>query len=99
LNTRERLYCFDGFAGWDSKYRVKVRIICSRPYHALFMHTMLIRPNREELENFGTPEFVIYNAGVFPANRLTAGMGSKTSVDLSLEDKELASSARNTPAR
>jgi len=35
------------------------------------------------------PEFVIYNAGAFPANRLTAGMGSKTSVDLSLEDKEL----------
>ena len=25
LNTRERLYCFDGFAGWDSKYRIKVR--------------------------------------------------------------------------
>src|SRR5882757_5855701 len=21
LNTCERLYCFDGFAGWDSKYR------------------------------------------------------------------------------
>ena len=44
LNTRERLYCFDGFAGWDTKYRIKVRVICSRPYHALFMHTMLIRP-------------------------------------------------------
>jgi phosphoenolpyruvate carboxykinase (ATP) len=89
LNTRERLYCFDGFAGWDSKYRIKVRVICSRPYHALFMHTMLIRPTKEELENFGTPEFVIYNAGAFPANRLTSGMGSKTSVDLSLEDREL----------
>jgi phosphoenolpyruvate carboxykinase (ATP) len=89
LNSRERLYCFDGFAGWDSKYRIKIRVICSRPYHALFMHTMLIRPTREELENFGTPEFVIYNGGAFPANRLTAGMGSKTSVDLSLEDREL----------
>ena len=89
LNSRERLYCFDGFAGWDSKYRIKVRVICSRPYHALFMHTMLIRPTKDELENFGAPEFVIYNAGAFPANRLTAGMGSKTSVDLSLEDKEL----------
>jgi Phosphoenolpyruvate carboxykinase (ATP) len=42
LNTCERLYCFDGFAGWDPKYRIKVRVICSRPYHALFMHTMLI---------------------------------------------------------
>jgi len=89
LNICERLYCFDGFAGWDPKYRMKVRVICSRPYHALFMHTMLIRPTKQELENFGAPDFTIYNAGAFPANRLTAGMGSKTSVDLSLEDREL----------
>jgi len=89
LNTCERLYCFDGFAGWDPKHRIKVRVICSRPYHALFMHTMLIRPTREELASFGTPDFVIYNAGAFPANRLTTGMGSTTSIDLSLEDKEL----------
>src|SRR4029450_7718543 len=38
---------------------------------------------------FGTPDFVIYNAGAFPANRLTTGMNSTTSVDLSIEDKEL----------
>ena len=89
LNTRERLYCFDGFAGWDPKYRIKVRVICSRPYHALFMHTMLIRPTREELKNFGKPDFTICNAGAFPANRLTTGMSSSTSIDLSLEDREL----------
>ena len=70
-------------------YRIKVRVICSRPYHALFMHTMLIRPTPEELASFGTPDFTIYNAGAFPANRLTAGMGSTTSVALSLEDREL----------
>src|SRR6202162_2007387 len=90
LNSRERLYCFDGFAGWDTKYRIKVRVICSRPYHALFMHTMLIRPTKEELENFGAPEFVIYNAGAFPANRLTSGTGSKTSVGRNLENKGIA---------
>src|SRR5678810_161735 len=84
LNTRERLYCFDGFAGWDPKYRIKVRVICSRPYHALFMHTMLIRPTAEELASYGKPDFVIYNAGTFPANKLTSGVGSKTSVDVSL---------------
>jgi phosphoenolpyruvate carboxykinase (ATP) len=89
LNTRERLYCIDGFAGWDPKYPRKVRVICSRPYHALFMHTMLIRPTREEMANFGQPDFTIYNAGAFPANRLTTGMGSTTSIDLSLETKEL----------
>jgi phosphoenolpyruvate carboxykinase (ATP) len=89
LNTRERLYCFDGFAGWDPKYRIKVRVICSRPYHALFMHTMLIRPTKQELSDFGKPDFVICNAGAFPANRLTAGVDSRTSISLSLEDREL----------
>ena len=85
LNTRQRLYCFDGFAGWDPKYRLKVRVICAKPYHALFMHNMLIRPTREELKNFGEPDCTIINAGAFPANRYTTGMTSKTSVDLSLE--------------
>jgi phosphoenolpyruvate carboxykinase (ATP) len=89
LNTRERLYCFDGFAGWDPKYRIKVRVICSRPYHALFMHTMLIRPTHDELAGFGEPDFLICNAGEFPANRLTTGVDSKTSICLSLEDREL----------
>src|SRR3984885_1705817 len=89
LNICERLYCFDGFAGWDPNYRIKVRVICERPYHALFMHTMLIRPTREELATFGDPDFVIYNAGRFPANRYTAGMGSKTSICLNLEDREM----------
>jgi phosphoenolpyruvate carboxykinase (ATP) len=89
LNSCERLYCFDGFAGADPKYRIKIRVICSRPYHALFMHNMLIRPTSEELANFGKPDFTIYNAGAFPANRLTTGIGSKTSISLSLEDREL----------
>jgi len=89
LNTRKRLYVVDGFAGWDAAHRIKIRVISSRPYHALFMHTMLIRPTPEELAEYGEPDFVMYNAGHFPANRLTKGMGSTTSVDLSLEDREI----------
>jgi phosphoenolpyruvate carboxykinase (ATP) len=89
LNTRPHVYCFDGFAGWDPKYRLKVRVICARPYHALFIHTMLIRPDHEELAAFGQPDYVMYNAGQFPANRLTAGMTSKTSIDLDLERREV----------
>ena len=89
LNTRSTLYCVDAFAGWDSAFRTKVRIVCARPYHALFMHNLLIRPTPEELADFGTPEIVIFNAGEFPANRQTAGMTSKTSVDLSLNSGEI----------
>lgn len=64
-------------------------MVCARPYHALFMHNMLIRPTAEELKEFGEPDFVIYNSGPFPANRFTSYMTSSTSVDLSLSHKEL----------
>ncbi len=89
LNTLDVLYCVDAFAGWDPEHRIKIRVICARPYHALFMYTMLIRPTDEELANFGEPDYTIYNAGQFPANRLTSGMTSQTSVDLSFEEREM----------
>ena len=89
LNTRERIYCVDAYAGWDPANRIKIRTICARPYHAMFIATMLIRPTPEELLDFGEPDYVIFNAGQFPANRLTKGMTSKTSVDLDIEDREM----------
>jgi len=89
LNTRERLYVVDGFAGWHPDYRLKVRVVCARAYHALFMRNMLIRPTPSQLAHFGEPDFTIFNAGAFPANRYTSGMSSKTSVDLSFRDRQL----------
>ena len=88
LNFRPRLFVFDGYAGWHPQYRVKVRVICARPYHAIFMHNMLIRPTADELADFGKPDYVIFNAGEFPANLHTRQMTSKTSVDLSFERGE-----------
>lgn len=89
LNTRERVYCVDGYAGWDAQHRIKIRVICSRPYHALFMWNMLIRPEAGELLDFGAPDYTIYNAGSFPANPHTPGMTSRTSIDLCLETGEV----------
>ncbi|NBX92838.1 MAG: phosphoenolpyruvate carboxykinase (ATP) [Proteobacteria bacterium] len=89
LNTCAQLYVVDGYAGWEPEQRLKVRVICSRAYHALFMHNMLIRPSEKELEQFGRPDFTIYNAGAFPANRYTRGISSKTSVAVSFEDRQL----------
>ncbi len=88
MNTQERVFVCDGFAGWDPKYQLKIRIICLSAYHALFMHNMLIRPSQEELANFGEPDYVIYNSGQFPANPYTTDMTSATSVNLSFERQE-----------
>lgn len=89
LNTRDRLFVVDAFAGWDEEYRIKVRIVCTRAYHALFMQNMLIMPTEGELTDFGEPDYVIFNAGGFPANRYTSKMTSKTSIDVNLEKKEI----------
>ena len=89
LNSLERVFVVDAYAGWDPKYRLKVRVICTRAYHALFMQNMLIMPTAEELKTFGEPDYVIFNGGVFPANRYTSEMTSTTSIDLHLERKEI----------
>ena len=52
------------------------------------MRNMLIRPSQEELLNFH-PDYVIYNAGAFPANRFTTGMTSSTSVAINFQAKEM----------
>nr|POE75487.1 phosphoenolpyruvate carboxykinase (atp) [Quercus suber] len=88
LNTRNRIYVVDGYAGWDERYRIKVRVVCARAYHALFMRNMLIRPPHKDLEHFH-PDYVIYNAGAFPANRYTTGMTSSTSVAINFAEKEM----------
>ena len=85
LSACERLYVVDGFAGWDPNYRVKIRVICERAYHALFMYNMLIRPTRDELADFGEPDYVIYNAGRARANESIDGVSSGTSVSLCLQ--------------
>ncbi|MCL2743886.1 MAG: phosphoenolpyruvate carboxykinase (ATP) [Planctomycetaceae bacterium] len=88
LNTKDQLYVIDAFAGWDPAHRLKIRIICCRAYHALFMHNMLIRPTTEELLDFGEPDFVIFNAGQFPANPMQESISSKTNIALCFEKRE-----------
>ncbi|TKY58760.1 Phosphoenolpyruvate carboxykinase of ATP [Spatholobus suberectus] len=89
LNSLDKVFVNDQFLNWDPKNRIKVRIVSARAYHSLFMHNMCIRPTPEELENFGTPDFTIYNAGQFPCNRYTHYMTSSTSIDLNLSRKEM----------
>ena len=89
LNNLDELYIFDGYAGWDTEHRIKVRVIAERAYHALFMNNMLIRPSAKELAEFGDPEYVIYNAGKFPCNRFTGFMTSSTSIDFDFTRKEI----------
>ena len=88
FNNCPYLYVVDGYAGWDTRYRMKIRVITTRAYHALFMHNMLIRPTTEELANdFDNIDFHILNAGEFPADKNAPGVGSSTSVNVNLKER------------
>ncbi|PKU76273.1 phosphoenolpyruvate carboxykinase (ATP)-like [Dendrobium catenatum] len=89
LNSLETVFVNDQFLNWDSNNRIKVRIVSARAYHSLFMHNMCIRPTLEDLQNFGTPDFTIYNAGQFPCNRYTNYMTSSTTINLNLCRREM----------
>ncbi|GAU28954.1 hypothetical protein TSUD_153700 [Trifolium subterraneum] len=89
LNSLDKVFVNDQFLNWDPENRIKVRIVSARAYHSLFMNNMCIRPTPKELENFGTPDFTIYNAGQFPCNRYTHYMTSSTSIDINLARKEM----------
>jgi len=91
LSSRPRLYVVDGFAGWDPKYRIKVRVICSRAYHALFMRNMLIVPTPEEItKEFSEDiDYHIVNAGEFPASMRIKGVTSETCVSLNFSERKV----------
>ena len=89
LDTCDHLYVLDAFAGWDPDNQLKIRIICSRAYHALFMHNMLIRPTAKQLKEFGKPDYTIFNAGQQLADESVEGVGSKTCVALNFDRGEM----------
>jgi phosphoenolpyruvate carboxykinase (ATP) len=43
LNSRPRLYGFDGYAGADPKYRLGTRVVTEQAWHALFASTLFIK--------------------------------------------------------
>lgn len=91
LNMVPRVFVIDGYAGSDDDYRINARILCTRPYHALFMKNMLLRDNELALEtNFGRgPDFTVMNAGEFRADPSTEDVDEATSVAVNFADKEM----------
>ncbi len=100
LNNARHLYIIDGYGGWDPVNRYKVRVYCTRPYHALFMRNMLIRPTEEQLKTEFSKgiDYEIFNAGEFDTSPLIDGVaternlkdsGGKACVALNFAEKQL----------
>ena len=62
-NNVQNIYVFDGFCGAsnDPKNRKKVRFITEKAWHHHFVSNMFIKPTKQELANFGDPDFTCIN--------------------------------------
>ncbi|MBT3300054.1 MAG: phosphoenolpyruvate carboxykinase (ATP) [Candidatus Marinimicrobia bacterium] len=82
-----KTYIFDGFAGADPDYTIRVRMIAKKAWQAHFVHNMFIRPEPKELENF-EPDFTIINASnVFNDQFEKHGMHSETFIIFHMEKR------------
>ncbi|MBP3891585.1 MAG: phosphoenolpyruvate carboxykinase (ATP) [Solobacterium sp.] len=81
------VYLFDGIAGADPSYAMKFRVVNELASQNLFIRNLLIRPTKEELENFGEAEFVILAAPGFHCDPEVDGTRSEAAILLDYEQK------------
>ena len=85
LQGRE-LFTQDVYAGADPANRIRVRLVTTGAWHALFARNMFIRPKAEELAGF-EPDYVILHAPDFQADPALDGVRSGTVIALSFAEK------------
>ncbi len=84
----KKLYVMDTFLGANENSRLKIRFIMEVAWQAHFVKNMFIRPSKEELENFGEPDFVAMNASKTTNDRWEElGMNSEVYTVFNLEEK------------
>jgi phosphoenolpyruvate carboxykinase (ATP) len=78
----QELFVQDLCAGAEPARRIRIRLVTTHAWSALFARNMFIRPTEAELEGF-EPDFVILHAPQFHADPALDGVRSSTVVTLS----------------
>ncbi len=87
LQGRE-LFTQDLYAGADPAHRIRVRLVTTGAWHALFARNMFIRPKAEELASF-VPDYTIIHAPFFEADPALDGVSSSSAIVLSFAEKTI----------
>ena len=82
----QELFVQDLYAGADPAHRIRVRVVTTQAWSALFARNMFIRPPESELAGF-QPDYVILHAPQFQADPAIDGVRSATAIALSFEQK------------
>ena len=82
----QELFTQDLYAGADPAHRVRVRLVTTAAWNALFARSMFIRPPVEDLPGF-EPDYVILHAPHFQADPAVDGVRTSTAIALNFEQK------------
>jgi phosphoenolpyruvate carboxykinase (ATP) len=86
LTKKETLFVADLFGGSQPEYRVNVRVINEFAWHNLFIRTLLVRPEADELSDF-VPEYTIIDLPNFRADPTRHGCRSETVIAVNFSEK------------
>ncbi|HRI44705.1 MAG TPA: phosphoenolpyruvate carboxykinase (ATP) [Fimbriimonadaceae bacterium] len=79
-------YVIDTYGGADPRYRIAARFIVTRPYHALFIKQLLIRPSSAELATY-EPEWTVVDLGDLSCDPATDGTKGDAVIALNFAEK------------
>lgn len=82
----KKLYQIDTFGGADPKHRIAARFLVERPYHAMFIKQLLIRPTQEELAGYA-PDWTIVDLCNLTADPAVDGTRSEAVIALNFAEK------------
>jgi phosphoenolpyruvate carboxykinase (ATP) len=89
LRGRSDLFRFDGYAGADSNYRLKVSVVTEEAWHCLFAKTLFINADPADLQRF-EPDWVVINAcNLRLPNFKDYGLNSEVAILQSLEQRKV----------
>jgi phosphoenolpyruvate carboxykinase (ATP) len=81
------LFVVDALGGADPRHTIKVRFVVENAYHALFIRTLLIRPDAEALKDF-QPDWTITNLCNEKWERVQDGKNHDAMIALNLASQE-----------
>ncbi len=88
LGAKDVLFTQDLYAGADPAHRIKVRLVTTNAWHALFARNMFIRPPQADLAGF-TPDYTILHAPEYEASPEQDGCRTSTCIALSFAAKTI----------
>src|SRR4051794_31286857 len=86
LADKDQLYVADLYGGSQPEHRVRVRVVNELAWHNLFIRTLLVRPETDELPAFD-PEYLIIDLPSFRADPDRHGCRSETLIAVNFEKR------------